>query len=304
MVPHVRSFCRPPSQSATASWHIFLLGAVLSSVLAPAATAQHLRGRLLDLDTNRPIATGFLTLLTAERRPVAAVVTDADGNWRLDVPGAGTYYIAAERLGYEAWIAGPVELGANEQWNSVFHLRPLPLQLEPIEVQVAAVQRYLESNGFFARQQSNFGHFVTPEAIARRQAASVSDLLTGIPGVQRVAATGGSAGPAQIVLRGSSLSQGGMCRPRVFVDGLMYSRGDAQPVKPRETDATERARDVVQRIDQAMSIDDIGHPSTIAAIEVYRSASQVPVQFGGTSIETLCGVIVIWTRTGRMRSGG
>ncbi len=39
----------------------------------------------------------------------------------------------------------------------------------------------------------------------------------------------------------------------------------------------------------------------ILAIEVYRSATEVPVQFGGTSVETLCGVIVIWTRTGSAR---
>ena len=77
------------------------------------------------------------------------------------------------------------------------------------------------------------------------------------------------------------------------------------PSRTRESDATERAsNDVFERMDQAQSIDDIGHPSTIAAIEVYRSAVQVPVQFGGASVETLCGVIAIWTRTGRMRGGG
>ena len=64
--------------------------------------------------------------------------------------------------------------------------------------------------------------------------------------------------------------------------------------------ATEaRLESLMQRVDQAISLDDIGHPSTIAAIEIYRSATQVPVQFGGASVETLCGVIVIWTRTGR-----
>jgi hypothetical protein len=79
----------------------------------------------------------------------------------------------------------------------------------------------------------------------------------------------------------------------------MYTRGDSRPVRVRGSDATERAADLERRMDQALSLDDVGHPSTIAAIEVYRSATQVPVQFGGTSVETLCGVIVIWTRTGR-----
>ena len=117
--------------------------------------------------------------------------------------------------------------------------------------------------------------------------------------------TGGSVGGATIQLRGSNLSQGGVCRPRVFVDGLMYARGDSRPVRlTDELDVDQLVEDQMRAIDQAFSLDDIGHPSTLAGIEVYRSASQVPVQFGGTSVETLCGVIVIWTRTGTMRIKG
>jgi hypothetical protein len=219
------------------------------------------------------------------------------------VPQAGVYYIVAERLGYARRVSEPVAVGAASELSAVFHLEPVAVLLDPIEVRAAAVRRYLEYTGFFERQRGNFGHFVTPADIERRQASRLTDLMTAIPGVQRVAASGGSAGPAQILLRGSSLSQGGMCRPRVFVDGLMYSRGDSRPVRIREGDATERAEDILERMDQALSIDDIGHPSTIAAIEIYRSASQVPVMFGGSSVETLCGVIVIWTHTGRARTG-
>jgi hypothetical protein len=305
MVPLGDRPCCGSRLSGAAAHSIVLLGALCSLAAPRDVSAQHIRGRLLDLETNRPIAAGFLTLLTAEQNPITAVLSDANGNWRLEVPRAGIYYIAAERIGYERWIAGPVELAAKDDWNSVFHLRPLPIQLQPIEVQVAAVRRYLDYNGFFERQRSSFGHYVTPEAIEQRQAARVSDLLTGIPGVQRVMMAGGSVGPAQILLRGGSLSsRGALCRPRVFVDGLMYSRGDGGQVRDREGNATERAADeLVERMDRALSIDDIGHPSTIAAIEVYRSAAQVPVQFGGSSVETLCGVIVVWTRSGRMRFG-
>jgi hypothetical protein len=303
MVPHVDRPRCGSRLSGAAARSIVLLGALCSLAAPRDATAQYIRGRLLDLETNHPIGAGFLTLLTAEQSPITAVLTDADGYWRIEVPRAGVYYIAAERIGYERWIAGPVELAAKDDWSSVFHLRPMPIQLQPIEVQVAAVRRYLDYSGFFERQRSNFGHFVTPEAIEKRQASQVSDLLTGIPGVQRVSTASGSVGPAQIVLRGSQ-ARGGFCRPRVFVDGLMYSRGDAQPAREREGDATERATDdLTERMDRALSIDDIGHPSTIAAIGVYRSASQVPVQFGGSSVGTLCGAILVWTRSGRMRFG-
>lgn len=278
------------------------LAALLSLAGSHAASAQHIRGRLLDLATDGPIATGFLTLLAADSSILVAVVSDDEGRWKLDVPGPGLYYVAAERLGYRSWVSGPVQIEADDALDTVFHLEPVAVRLDPIEVRAEAVRRYLEYAGFFDRQRSNFGHFVTPEAIARRQADRVTDLLTAIPGVQRVPFTGGSAGPVQIQLRGGSMSQGGMCRPRVYVDGLMYSAGDSKPLRQRDNAATEQSvEDADRRLDQALSLDDIGHPTTIAAIEVYRSATQVPVQFGGTSVETLCGVIVVWTHTGRMR---
>jgi hypothetical protein len=70
-------------------------------------------------------------------------------------------------------------------------------------------------------------------------------------------------------------------------------------VEGEETDLEDEVEDVE---DQGLNLDDIGPPSDIAGIEVYRSATQVPVRFGGTSLETLCGVIVIWTRRGTPRS--
>jgi len=282
---------------------VLVLVTLLTLASAQHASAQHIRGRLIDLETDLPIPVGFLTLLSADSNVIATTLSDADGYWRLDVPRPAVYYVAADRLGYQPWVSGPVEIGAEDELNSIFHLKPRPVMLEPINVQARAVRRYLEYSGFFERQRSNFGHFVTPEDIDRRQASRVTELLSTIPGVQRVAVTSGSVGPTQIQLRGSNLSQGGMCRPRVFVDGLMYSRGDSRPVRQNESDATERVVDVDQRLDEGLSLDDIGHPSTVAGIEVYRSASQVPVQFGGSSIETLCGVIVVWTRTGRTYSG-
>jgi hypothetical protein len=224
-------------------------------------------------------------------------MSNVEGDWRLDAPRPGVYYVAARRLGYRPWVSAAANLRVEAEWNPVFRLQAVPVTLDPATARAVATRQHLELNGFFERQKGNFGHFITPEAIDRRDASRVTDLLTPIPGVQLVVS--GNVGPAQIALRGSSLTDNALCRPRVFVDGLMYTRGDSRPVRVRASDATERAVDLERRMDEALSLDDIGHPSTIAAIEVYRSATQVPVQFGGTSVETLCGVIVIWTRTGR-----
>lgn len=266
------------------------------------AGAQHLHGRLLDLDSNEPLAAGLLTLLAADGTSLITAVTDRDGYWHLEVPGPGSYYVAAKRLGYGPWVTGPLEVKAGDDLRSLYHLRRLPIVLDPIAVSAEATRRHLELAGFYDRQRADFGHYITPEEIEKRQAVRITDLLMGLPGVNLVSMTTGSVGPLFVQLRGSDLSSGGVCRPRVFVDGLLYALGDARPRRVREGADVERLPDeVVRRIDQGMSLDDIGHPSTIAAIEVYRSASQVPVQFGGTSVETLCGVIVIWTRSGRAR---
>ena len=275
--------------------------ALLLYALAHDVHAQQVRGQLIDAASKRPIQTGAVILHDADSSVLARAVSDADGRWLLAATSPGLYFISVRRLGYQPWVSGALELEAGKELTTVVELRVVPVQLDPITARAAAVRRQLEYSGFFERQRSNFGHFLTPEAIENRQAARITDLLSAIPGVQLVVGGNGSAGPTHVGLRGSSITDGALCRPRVFVDGLMYARGDSRAARVQESNATERA-DLDQRMDQALSLDDIGHPSTIAGIEVYRSASQVPVQFGGTSVETLCGVIVIWTHTGRIRA--
>lgn len=264
------------------------------------AWAQQISGRLIDLDSRDPIPSGIVILHSADSSIVMRTASDAEGRWRVSASRPGVYYLTVRRLGYQPWSSGVLNLKAGEESVSDVHMRLLPLRLDPVSARATAVRQQLEYSGFFERQRSNFGHFLTPEAIEQRQAARITDLLTPIPGVQLVVGGSGSAGPAQIALRGSSVTDGGLCRPRVFVDGLMYARGDSRSIRAQESNASEREADMERRMDQALSLDDIGHPTTIAGIEVYRSATQVPVQFGGTSVETLCGVIVIWTHTGRM----
>ncbi len=292
----------PPGRRARRGpgWTCRMWMAVLATIALPAAaTAQQISGRLLDLRTERPIPGGVLQLLSPDDVLLQTAVSDTEGYWRLAVPGAGSYRVAAQGFGYRSETSGLIEVGADAALEAIFHLEPIAIMLDPIEVEIRRTREYLELTGFFERQRGNFGHFITPEAIERRQAARITDLLAAVPGVRVGAMSGGSAGPSQVELRGSSITQGGTCRPRIFVDGLMYNRGDARPVADFELTPTEEREEQMMREEQALSLDDIGHPSTIAGIEVYRSASQVPVQFGGTSVETLCGVIVVWTRTGR-----
>lgn len=294
--------CRMASQSSRlrVAYAIVLLAVGVTQ----GVTAQRLQGHLLDLDSNEPISSGIVTLLTQDGQRIATAVTDDAGSWLLDVPAPGLYFVEAKRLGYQPWIDGPLEVEPGGDATFVYHLRQLAVPLDPLEISAAATERYLGLSGFYERQRSNFGHFIEPEDIERRQATRITDLLRAIPGV-RIVSTG-QIGSSYIQLRGSNLSSGGICRPRIFVDGLMFMPGDGHPKTIYDFGNTERLFEEYPdlQLNDILDIDDIGHPSTIAAMEVYRSGAQVPVQFGGTSVQTQCGVIVIWTQVGRMRTGG
>jgi len=284
---------------------LLCLGLLLTASMVESAAAQRLRGRLLDLETDEPIPAGILTLLTENGVRLATTVSDQDGYWMLRVPRPGTFLVEAKRIGYQPWIDGPVEIRAGDDWESVYLLRPAAVALDPVEVSAEATERYLSLTGFYERQRANFGHFITREDIERRAGSRVTDVLSAVPGV-RLVPTGDPFGKLTIQMRGSQLSHGGICRPRIFVDGVIYNRGDSRlrgvddwgnPERTLEDDVTAPLpMEVVEP-----GIDEIVHPSNIAGMEVYRSGAQVPAKFGGSSVQTQCGVIAIWTRVGQLR---
>jgi len=285
--------------------HFGVIFGVLVLALADvqAASAQRIRGRLLDLVSDRPLEAGVLTLRSADSVPVRTAFSDESGHWAFEFPGPGVFYIEATRFGYQPWVAGPLVVEAEDDMDSVFRLWPQPFEMDPIEVSVQATRLHLQTAGFYERQRADFGFFLGPEQIERRRTPRLTDLLQGLPGVNLVSMATGSVGGRFVQLRGSSLSQGGLCRPRVFVDGLLYAKGDSRPVDRVEGEESD-LDEILELVDQGISLDDIGPPSDIAGIESYRSATQVPVQFGGTSVSTLCGAIVIWTRRGVRRAPG
>jgi hypothetical protein len=274
------------------------VAAVLLLGLTSAATGQVLRGRLLDLRTNEPITGGVISLIRNDGKRVASVITGDDGSYRLAAPDSGSYFVEARRIGYQISIDGPIELRDGDDWETAYHLTTVPLQLAPVGVHAPGNDRWLERVGFHERERAEFGHFITRPEIEARSPRVLTELLSLIPGVRVVQSSGGLT-RAGIELRGSVLSQGGTCHPRVFVDGLVVIRGDA---RLRGTDliglgATETQGDPAERPEIALN--DVVMPEDIQAIEVYRSAAQVPVRFGGGAVGTQCGVIVIWTRRGR-----
>jgi hypothetical protein len=278
------------------------LGLTLLLGSARPVLAQAVQGRVVDLNSERPIAGATVTLVALVGGRVDTRVTDTDGRFQVAAHKPGFFRIEIQRVGSRKVVDGPFELETGQTREAHYRIALVPFQLDPIEViaEKAAAQRFLREAGFYERQKSDFGKFVTRDQIEARKAKRFTDLLATVAGVRLTPGTGGFD-RSTIRLRGSALSSGGACQPRVYLDGLVVIQGDARPwnrqmASSPNAQATEIAAAEFERTDVA--IDDVVMPDDVEALEIYRSGAQVPPRFGGTSTATQCGVIVIWTRRG------
>ncbi|MGE0442084.1 MAG: carboxypeptidase regulatory-like domain-containing protein [Gemmatimonadales bacterium] len=279
----------------------FAVGIALLCLAAPAA-AQTVKGLVLDMESGRPIEGARVALVPLSGARPLTGQTGADGRFQLRATEPGLFKLELNRVGTPPVVDGPFELKGGQTVEPTYRLKLVAFELDPLEVvaEKAAAERFLREAGFYERQSSDFGKFITREAIEARKAKRFTDLLNTIAGVRLVPSTQGFD-RTSITLRGSALSAGGPCHPKVYLDGLVVVQGDARPwrreiTRPVDNQATEIQAAQFERTE--VDIDDVVMPNDVEAIEVYRSGSQVPAKFGGTSTSAQCGVIVIWSRRG------
>jgi len=272
------------------------------------AWAQRVHGRLLDMETRLPLDGGLVTLRTARGERIGSVAAVRDGTFSISVPGAGFYYVEVNRLGYRLLRDGPFELEPGGDREVVYSLQRMAYQLAPIEVNAAAPKTrsaYLQQVGFYERQKSDFGHYITRDEIEARQPHRFTDILRVIPGVRILPSQTGGSG-STIQLRGSMIGAGTVCHPQIIIDGLVVIRGTSRPwsraAQTTNDQATEQAVPALDPDREQVTVDDVVMPDDVEAVEVFRSGVQVPVRFGGMSTASQCGAIVIWTRRGHRDS--
>jgi hypothetical protein len=135
-------------------------------------------------------------------------------------------------------------------------LRSVPSELEEVTI---AANEMVKLREFYQHkeQRGSFGLFLEQQQIRKLGPINPSDLFRNIPGVVLAAASGGNT----IRIRG--------CQPMVWLDG--------------------------QRVPGA-ELDEVIHPSEIAAIEFYPSNAGIPAQYLERG-NRLCGSVLVWTRT-------
>lgn len=244
-------------------------------VLLPGAvTAQRVVGRVVDGRTEAPLPMAEVRV-ESPAGVAAAAVTDSTGTFVIRAnAGAGRYRVITRHLSYAPSTA-EIELGAGDQVDVLIRMSVSPVELPPLVVvgRSRAPDAFLERAGYYERKGGRFGVFIDPEDIAQRQPLNTSDLFRNMSGV-RVIMQGGLRGNDIRITRGEDPN----CPPRVYIDRVVVRAGGRQS---RPDDPT---------------LDALIQPPNLHAIEVYRSPSEVPTEFGGNYIT--CGVVLIWTKRG------
>jgi hypothetical protein len=229
--------------------------------LAFARARGGLAGRLVDAATGEPIRDATIDIPNAD----AQVLSDADGNFRIDEVVTGSFEATVHHVAYGD-PSFQVEIRDRRTAFVELRLTPTPIAVEPISVMIDYRAQWLEGTGFYDRVASHLGQFVTPEEMESHRFRRFSEILRNVPGVE---ITQVCTPHCSQILRMSTTTQS-RCIPTFYVDGRrMLFRSSV------------------------IDLDAIAPASDLEAMEVYRGIAQTPPQFYGR-----CGSVVIWTRRG------
>ena len=228
--------------------------------------AQVVTGVVRDSISSEAIGGVTVEMYATSGQIAARDITDQQGLFRLESPGRGSYRLKFQRIGYRGGFSSALALVTRDTTVN-FRMFALAAPVSSIEI-TASTLNYLQLVGFNERRKTEPGFFLDPKEVTKRasKATQTADLLDGIPGVTLLVGGGSWGLRVPVLTRQMGCDMG----PRIYLDGNLVNS--------------------FQTMFDVNTINAI----EIAAIEVYRSVSQIPLRWGG--MDATCGVMVIWTK--------
>ena len=128
---------RPRLPTVPALNSIIVLGLVLatSSLMLPrAATAQVVRGIVVDAHGDTPIMIVNVSILDDGGEVIRTTTSDRNGDFMIGTEQPGEYRLRAERLGYESVTTEPLEFRQDSIIEVVVRMAAQAIALDPLEV--------------------------------------------------------------------------------------------------------------------------------------------------------------------------
>ena len=244
-----------------------LAALLLPLVIAPLAAAQSVRGRVVEVPGNRPLADAQVVLWSDSTHAVAMTRTDSSGVFLVRAPKPGTYVIHVRKFGYSGGQTDALPLTEPQEYEIVIKTPRVAPVLPNVNVTAKGGRPGdFMMQGFEARRRAGFGTFLTADDIDRKNSPQIAELLRGIAGVD--VAPGPNGRYLITSSRGGRSFENSGCQMDLFLDGW--------PVD----------EEVLQRTTR---------PIDLEAIEVYNGPATVPSQFK-KNLTGSCGAALFWTR--------
>lgn len=247
-----------------------LCGAVLLQLFSPVAIAQTVRGQVVDDSTRAPVPNAIVTLYDSAGAVVETVLSDSAGRFAFQV-ALGAYSFSVRRVGYAPTTTALFQVVSGAPTvNATITLPAAGIMLDPVTVEGERPRPFAPGPlaDFYTRKERGLGGvFVTPEEMELRQPLYVTDVMRGMPGV-RVVHSPELRNRWEIRMATALTLDGGLCAPVWYIDGV--------------------------KLGKMGSVDDFLSGSHLAAVEVYRRASETPAEF--LDSDSRCGVVVLWTK--------
>lgn len=248
-----------------------VLGAALVAAWPVAAGAQALAGRVFDGFSGEPVARAEVVVLGGEGTPAGLALSDSLGAFHIPLDRPGSYRLVTTATGYDRLAVDSLTVEADQLVTVELRLGPRPLEVEGLSVVARRVVGPPALRAFYQRLER---HRKTGRGVILDR--TILDQHVGQTGVRALAresfnvrefaAYGG--GRVEVRRLGARFGQGPWCEPAMFLDGL--------PVEA----ATIRSIPA----------------SSLAGVELYRGAHEVPAEFMWADRSLQCGVVLAWTR--------
>lgn len=249
--------------------------------LASPLGAQMVVAGVVTDSTHRPIVGAEVMIQALGLR----AETDPSGRYVLRQVPPGVRLLQVRMLGFHPHGV-MIRVTVGDTVRKDFTLTAAPLELPTVEVEGKIEgPRGIGVEAFEERRRMGFGKFIADSTLRKNEHLRLPDLLNRHVGIGfrristgLVAASRRYTGP-----------QGEPCYMQVIVDGVVLNRA----VSPISNTGKPGGVDSLMRPPPDLLAYDV---ASIQAVEVYRSAAETPIEFGGTG--AACGTVVIWSRRG------
>ena len=241
----------------------------------------------------------MVRVLDANTLPIAHALVEVEGGRGRVTDDSGrvvmatapdTVQLSVRRIGFSPF-AGRVARARSGEFEVT--LTSLAQRLAAVTVTERGAQSPLERAGFYDRLQrvqrtAMLGEFITPEELDARGLSKISDILQG----RRYSSV------AKVTSGGHSLSVvlgRGKCAMNIVVDGQFVGN------TAQELNVSGVPTSILSSGSQPANhghpfdLDEIVDGSSVAAIEIYPSIANAPVELIPTASHGACGLVVIWT---------